>query len=89
MKKIVFTLITCLSFVSLFAQDDSTAPIKPARKFDLSNRPGDHFMIQLSSDHWTGMPDSIDSHQSGLSRGLNIYLMTNKLFKETRDLALA
>src|SRR5438477_9212422 len=81
MKKIVFTLITCLSFIILFAQDDSTVQTKPAKKIDLSNRPGDHFMIQLSSDHWTGMPDSIDSHQSGFSRGLNIYLMTDKPFK--------
>jgi hypothetical protein len=38
-------------------------------------------MIQFSSDHWTGMPDSVDSHQSGFSRGLNIYVMTDKPFK--------
>jgi hypothetical protein len=81
MKKIAFTITGCLFFIALFAQIDSSVQVKPAKKIDLSNRPGDHFMIQLSSDHWTGMPDSIDSHQSGFSRGLNVYLMTDKPFK--------
>ena len=82
MKKIVFTIVTCLSFITLFAQIDSSVQTRtPAKKFDFSNRPGDHFMIQLSSDHWTAMPDSISSHQSGFSRGLNVYLMTDKSFK--------
>src|SRR6185503_3632117 len=82
MKKIVFTILTCLSFATLFAQEDTvlhTPP--PSTKFDLSNRPGDHFVIQLTSDHWTGMPDSISSHQNGFSRGLNVYVMTDKPFK--------
>ena len=81
MKKIVFTITSCLSFIALFAQDDSSVQVRPVKKIDLSNRPGDHFMIQLSSDHWTGMPDSIDSHQSGFSKGLNIYLMMDKPFR--------
>ena len=82
MKKIVFIILTCLSSATLFAQEDSSIQVKPAKKkFDLSNRPGDHVMVQLSSDHWTGMPDSIDSHQSGFSRGLNVYLMMDKPFK--------
>ena len=80
MKKFFFLITTCLSFASLFAQEE-IKPVTSAKKFDLSNRPGDHFMIQISSDHWTGMPDSISSHQSGFSRGLNIYLMTDKPFK--------
>src|SRR5688572_213666 len=80
MKKVVFSIIACLSFVTLFAQNDSLQT-KPLKKFDISNRPGDHLMIQLSSDHWTGMPDSIASHQSGFSRGLNVYVMTDRPFK--------
>lgn len=79
--KIFITLFACFIFVGAFAQQDSVAPERPVRKIDLSNRPGDHVMIQLSSDHWTGMPDSIASHQEGFSRGLNIYVMTNKSFK--------
>lgn len=80
MKKIVFAVLTCLSFATLFAQEDSVLHTSP-KKLDLSNRPGDHLMIQLSSDHWTGMPDSISSHQSGFSRGLNVYVMFDKPFK--------
>ena len=79
MKKIVLTILSGLSFMLLFAQD--SIPPKPSPKIDLSNRPGDHFMIQFSSDHWTGMADSISSHQSGFSRGLSIYIMTDKPFK--------
>lgn len=80
MKKIVFSFFSCLLFASVYAQKDS-ALHTPAKKVDLSNRPGDHIMIQLSSDHWTGMPDSIDSHQSGFSKGLNIYIMSDRPFK--------
>jgi hypothetical protein len=80
MQKIVLLAITILLFGSLKAQQDNG---KTSRKIDLSNRPGDHLMIQLSSDHWTGMPDSISSHQSGFSRGLNAYLMLDKPFKSS------
>ena len=52
-----------------------------------ANRPADHFMIQLSSDHWTSKPDSIARHQSGFSRGLNIYVMKDKPFKTNPKLS--
>ncbi len=80
MKKIVFAVFISLSFATLYAQTD-TVLRTPSPKIDLSNRPGDHLMIQLSSDHWTGMPDSISSHQNGFSRGLNAYVMIDKPFK--------
>lgn len=84
--KILITLLACFSLSAVFAQQDSviltpSTVITPAKKFDITNRPGDHLMIQISSDHWTGMPDSIASHQKGFSRGLNMYIMTNKPFK--------
>lgn len=86
MKKVVLTIITCLFLTTLFAQNDSlqtnpSSQPKTSNKIDLGNRPGDHIMVQLSSDHWTAMPDSIASHQSGFSRGLNIYVMTDRPFK--------
>ncbi|MEO6328196.1 MAG: outer membrane beta-barrel protein [Ginsengibacter sp.] len=83
MKKIVFTILTFLSFAAVFAQEDTVihTPSLSKKQFDLSDRPGDHFVIQLTSDHWTGMPDSISSHQNGFSRGLNIYVMTDKPFR--------
>ena len=78
MMKIGLILIACLSFTTLFAQ--KSAPQK-AKKFDITNRPGDHFMVQVAYDGWSAKPDSISSHQSGFSKGLNIYLMTDKPFK--------
>ena len=74
MKKIVLALLVLTSSTA-FAQKK-----KDWSKVDL-NQAGDHFMIQLSSDHWSGVPDSISNHIKGFSRGLNIYVMTNKPFK--------
>jgi Outer membrane protein beta-barrel domain len=90
MKKIVFIVAGCLFFNLGFSQDDSTIvtteiPTRAAntKTIKLPNRPGDHLMIQLSSDHWTGMPDSISSHQTGLSRGFSIYFMLDKPFRNS------
>ncbi|GAB2839943.1 porin family protein [Ferruginibacter profundus] len=76
MKKIVLVCIAFVAVTGAFAQDK-----KKADKKDLVSRAGDHFMIQLSTDHWSGMPDSINNHTKGLSRGANIYVMMNKPFK--------
>ena len=83
MKKIVFVVASCLLFSFAFSQDTLTSTIPSAnnKKIKLSNRPGDHLMIQLSSDHWTAMPDSISSHQKGFSRGFNAYFMLDKPFR--------
>jgi Outer membrane protein beta-barrel domain len=82
MKKIVFVVVSCLLFSFAFSQDTLTSIIPSAnKKIKLSNRPGDHFMIQVSSDHWTAMPDSISSHQKGFSRGFNAYFMLDKPFR--------
>ncbi|HEV8084564.1 MAG TPA: porin family protein [Chitinophagaceae bacterium] len=80
MKKIILILLTALFFTNAFCQVDSI-PVKYHKRIDISNRPGDHLMFQFSSDHLTGMPDSISSHQSGFSRGFNAYLMTDRPFK--------
>ncbi len=74
MKKIIFALLVFVTSAT-FAQKK-----KDWSKVDL-NQAGDHFLVQLSSDNWTGVPDSIRSHMKGLSRGLNVYVMTNKPFK--------
>lgn len=87
MMKIGLLILTSLAFTTLFAQDSTNnagmaSQPQPAKvKMDIGNRPADHFMIQIASDRWTPMPDSISSHQSGFSRGLNIYIMTDKPFK--------
>ncbi len=50
---------------------------------------GDHFMISISKDGWSGAPDSINNRMGGFSRGLNIAFMLNKPFKSDARLSLA
>src|SRR5688572_19533804 len=83
MQKIVLLVVSILLIGSVEAQQE-----KVKRKIDLSTRPGDHIMIQLSSDHWTGMPDSISSHQKGFSKGFNAYIMLDKPFKSSPKFSL-
>lgn len=75
MKKILVLLVLLSSIVGVNAQKK-----KDWSKVTL-DAAGDHLMVQISKDGWTGAPDSISSHMKGFSRGLNIYLMLNKPFK--------
>ena len=52
-------------------------------------RTGDHLMLQLSSDHWMGAPDSIKSRMKGLARGLNVYVMLDQRFKGSPQWSVA
>lgn len=83
MKKIVLVVI---AFASVTA---ATAQKKKKNLDEVLNRAGDHIMLQVSSDHWMGAPDSIDSHIKPLSRGGNIYVMMDKPFKGTPQLSAA
>lgn len=78
MQKILSLLLLLLFFGSVEAQQTGRTKIKNAID---ANRPADHLMVQFSSDHWTGKPDSIASHQTGFSKGLNVYVMKDKPFK--------
>lgn len=53
------------------------------------NRTGDHLMLQLTSDHWTGVPDSIKSRMNGFARGANVYVMLDKRFKSSPKMSVA
>ncbi len=81
MRKILFV---ALAFFTLPAIAQT-----PKKKYNLSERAADHFVIQVSSDNWTGVPDSISSHMGGLSRGGNIYLMLDKPFKGNQQVSIA
>ena len=83
MKKIVFLVTSCFFFSFSFSQDSPTEVPATSKTIKLPSSSGDHLMIQLSSDHWTGMPDSISSHQSGFSRGFNAYFMLDKPFRSS------
>ena len=84
MKKITFIIISCLFVSFAFAQETTTTTTSTQpKKIKLTNRAGDHFMLQASLDGWTSMPDSISSHQKGFSRGFNAYFMFDKPFKSS------
>ena len=57
-------------------------------KYNLADRAADHIMLQISSDHWSGAPDSISRHIGGLSRGANAYLMLDKPFKGNQKVSV-
>ncbi|MCO6497928.1 MAG: outer membrane beta-barrel protein [Chitinophagaceae bacterium] len=88
MKRIVLLLITCAAFFYAEAQDNPLEKDSHKKTFNLNNRPGDHFMLQFSSDNWTGMPDSIKSHRKGFSRGFGLYFMFDKVFKTSPKYSL-
>lgn len=83
MKKLVlvFTAFVLASAVS--AQD------KKNTGSDILNRAGDHIMVQLGTDIWTGAPDSINNRRTGLARGANIYVMKDKVFKSDKRFSVA
>ena len=94
MQKLFFLIAGSLLFTFANAQVTDTTyattsvtavPTERAntKNLKLPNRAGDHLMFQLSSDHWSGMPDSISSHQSGFSKGFNAYFMFDKPFKSS------
>jgi hypothetical protein len=83
MKKLVVTVFAVFSLISVFCQS------KNNKTKDLLNRSGDHVMVQLATDHWSGTPDSISSRMKALGRGANIYVMFNKPFKSNHKLSLA
>ena len=82
MKKIGLIALASLLTLSISAQNKK-------KMGGFTSQTGDHFMIQLTSDHWIGTPDSIKSHMKGLARGLNIYLMLDQRFKDNPKLSIA
>lgn len=97
MKKIVLFLAACfLLGGALYAQVDTTAaaiamaanPPKPKKKkYDLSKRANDHFLLQLGYTNWTNMPDSIKT--GNLPRSINAYFMLDFPFKSNQKLSAA
>ncbi|HYE56766.1 MAG TPA: outer membrane beta-barrel protein, partial [Chitinophagaceae bacterium] len=91
MKKLFLAGFVLLTVICTRAQD-TTAPAQPQPKparhaIDLSNRAGDHFLIQIGYDSWANKPDSI--HTKGFSRSLNVYLMFDFPFKTNPQWSVA
>lgn len=83
MKKILLVLVVLFTVSGAWAQD------KKKDRSSVVGRAGDHIMVQFSSDHWIGTPDSIDSHMSGFARGVNAYVMIDKVFKSAPQFSVA
>ncbi len=75
MKKLLSVVVAAACLSAAFGQAK-----KDWNKVNI-DRAGDHFMVQIGLDNWTGAPDSIKSRMSGLSRGMNVAIMLNKPFK--------
>ena len=49
---------------------------------------GDHFVLQIANNVWTGLPDSIDNRTKSFNRSANVYVMLNKPFRTNEKLAI-
>jgi hypothetical protein len=93
MKKTLLAGFVLLTVITAQAQIDTTAPApQPQKKtarndVDLSNRAGDHFLIQVGYDNWANKPDSINT--TGFSRSFNMYLMYDFPFKTNPQFSVA
>jgi hypothetical protein len=86
MNKIVLVLIAFAAVTTTVCAQNKKKINKAA---DLTNRAGDHVMLQFGLDRWAGVPDSIKSNMKGFSKAANIYVMMNKPFKNNPQFSFA
>jgi hypothetical protein len=87
MKKLITLSFALALVLPLFAQDSTKATTAPAEKpkkrdwskVNLSNRPNDHFMLQIGYNGWAQRPDTIN--MKGIPRSFNMYFMFDFPFK--------
>ena len=65
---------------------ETTTP-KTKKTYNLTNRPNDHFLLQLGYTQWLGAPDSIVTR--GFPRSINTYFMFDFPFKTSQQLSAA
>ena len=84
MKKVCLGLFIMCFAVTAMAQNDDNISGK-----GMMNKSGDHFMIQIAHNIWSGVPDSIKDNLGGFNRSANAYFMLNKPFKTNEKFAIA
>lgn len=78
MRKLLLLVLAFAAIVPAFSQETA----QPKKKtFNITDRSGDHLMLQIGSSAWIGAPDSVQKHIKGFNRSANIYAMINKPFK--------
>ena len=82
MKKLLFIVFALITVSAATAQEKK-------KTGGFMTRTGDHLMLQLTSDHWMGAPDSIKSRMKGLARGANVYVMLDQRFKGSPQWSVA
>jgi hypothetical protein len=82
MKKLLFIVFALITVSAATAQEKKKIG-------GFMTRTGDHLMLQLTSDHWMGAPDSIKSRMKGLARGANVYVMLDQRFKGSPQWSVA
>ena len=96
MKKVLFAVGAILFAGSVFAQVDTATtpklevkePVKKTKKkYNLTNRANDHFLVQIGVTNWLDKPDSIQT--GGFSRSINAYFMFDFPFKSNQQLSAA
>ena len=85
-KSICFGIFV-LSVITLSSWAQGNNPIENFNK-DI-NKSADHFLFQISSDHWMQAPDSIGTKITNASRGFNVYVMLDKPFKSNPKISFA
>lgn len=88
MRKLIVILIALATALPAFSQT-TTPPKSKKKKINLGNRAGDHFMLQLSRDSWTGAADTVSDRIKGFSKGFNTYLMLDLPFKADQRFSAA
>jgi hypothetical protein len=99
MKKIILATVAIFFICYLQAQDTTLTTTSIASqaietpkpniktKYNLSNRPNDHFMVQLGYTNWAGKMDTIQT--KGFNRSINVYFMYDFPFKATPKISAA
>ena len=83
MKRFLLLTLAALSIqIGLQAQENGSSK----KKVDLSNRPGDHLVIQFGHTTWTGVPDTIAMGK--FSKSFNLYFMFDYPFKGNPNMSI-
>jgi hypothetical protein len=84
MKKLVLVVTVLTLTTAAFAQAD-----KKNQKNKVFNTAGDHIMLQLGTENWGNLPDSVSRGKRGFWRSTNLYVMLNKPFKKYPEMSVA